>query len=49
MRLQCCLSWISRSVHKLAGILEERQRQDNVSNVLFYLAVADRFAYPYPT
>jgi glucose-6-phosphate 1-dehydrogenase len=31
---------------RLAKILEERQRQDNVSNVLFYLAVADRFFGP---
>jgi glucose-6-phosphate 1-dehydrogenase len=31
---------------RLRRILEERERQDNVANVLFYLAVADRFFGP---
>ena len=31
---------------RLATILEERERQNNVANVLFYLAVADRFFGP---
>jgi glucose-6-phosphate 1-dehydrogenase len=32
--------------NRLAGIIEERERQGNVANVLFYLAVADRFFGP---
>jgi glucose-6-phosphate 1-dehydrogenase len=31
---------------RLMRILEERERQENVANVLFYLAVADRFFGP---
>jgi glucose-6-phosphate 1-dehydrogenase len=31
---------------RLLGTLEERKRQENVANVLFYLAVADRFFGP---
>ena len=31
---------------RLARIIEERERHDHVSNVLFYLAVADRFFGP---
>jgi glucose-6-phosphate 1-dehydrogenase len=31
---------------RLVRILEERERQENVANVLFYLAVADRFFGP---
>jgi glucose-6-phosphate 1-dehydrogenase len=36
----------SETFGRLAKILEERERQDNMANVLFYLATADRFFGP---